>query len=202
MSGIIAQNAANATGLIKAAAAGGAWTLLSTSTASSSSDVSITSNIDSTYPIYKFEFINIHPSADSNQFLINFSDDGGSSYDVTKTSSVFRAYQNEAGNDTAFGYTTSNDLANGTGVQLLASSLGADADHTTQGSLWLFNPSSTTSVKNFICRITTNSSDDEIMDFFVAGYCNTTSAVNAAQFSMSSGNIDAGTIKLYGLGDS
>ena len=202
MSGIIAQNAANATGLIKAAAAGGAWTLLSTSTASSSSDVSITSNIDSTYPIYKFEFINIHPSADSNQFLINFSDDGGSSYDVTKTSSVFRAYQNEAGNDTAFGYTTSNDLANGTGVQLLASSLGADNDHTTQGSLWLFNPSSTTFVKHFICRITTNSSDDEIMDFFVAGYCNTTSAVNAAQFSMSSGNIDAGTIKLYGLGDS
>ena len=202
MSGIIAQNAANATGLIKAAAAGGAWTLLSTSTASSSSDVSITSNIDSTYPIYKFEFINIHPSADSNQFLINFSDDGGSSYDVTKTSSVFRAYQNEAGNDTAFGYTTSNDLANGTGVQLLASSLGADADHTTQGSLWLFNPANTTFYKHYICRITTNSSDDEIMDFFVAGYCNTTSAVNAAQFSMSSGNIDAGTIKLYGLGDS
>ena len=202
MSGIIAQNTANATGLIKAAAAGGAWTLLSTSTASSSSDVSITSNIDSTYPIYKFEFINIHPSADSNQFLINFSDDGGSSYDVTKTSSVFRAYQNEAGDDTAFGYSTTNDLAQGTGIQKLATSLGADNDHTTQGSLWLFNPSSTTFVKHFICRITTNSSDDEIMDFFVAGYCNTTSAVNAAQFSMSSGNIDAGTIKLYGLGDS
>jgi len=200
MSGIIAQNAANATGLIKAAAAGGAWTLLSTSTASSSSDVSITSNIDSTYPIYKFEFINIHPSADSNQFRINFSADGGSNYNVSKTSTSFRAYQNEAGNDTAFGYTTSNDLANGTGVQLLASSLGADADHTTQGSLWLFNPSSTTSVKNFICRITTNSSDDEIMDFFVSGYCNTTSAVNAAQLSMTSGDIDLGTCSLFGIG--
>ena len=202
MSGIIAQNAANATGLIKAAAAGGAWTLLSTSTASSSSDVSITSNIDSTYPIYKFEFINIHPSADSNQFLINFSDDGGSSYDVTKTSSVFRAYQNEAGNDTAFGYSTTNDLAQGTGIQKLATSLGADNDHTTQGSLWLFNPANTTFYKHYICQITTNSSDDEIMDFFVSGFCATTSAINAAQFSMTSGNIDAGTIKLYGLGDS
>jgi len=185
----------------------GAMTLIKSQTASSSSTISFVDgtsdvDLDATYPIYLFQFINIHPSADSNQFRINFSVDGGSNYNVSKTSSVFRAYQNEAGNDTAFGYTTSNDLANGTGVQLLASSLGADADHTTQGSLWLFNPSSTTFVKHFICRITTNSSDDEIMDFFVAGYCNTTSAVNAAQFSMTSGNIDAGKIKLYGLKDS
>ena len=189
------------------ALASGAMVLIKSQTASSSSTISFVDgtsdvDLDATYPIYKFDFINIHPSADSNQFRINFSVDGGSNYNVAKTSTVFRAYQNEAGNDTAFGYTTSNDLANGTGVQLLASSLGADNDHTTQGSLWLFNPSSTTFVKHFICRITTNSSDDEIMDFFVAGYCNTTSAVNAAQFSMSSGNIDAGTIKLYGLGDS
>ena len=57
MSGIIAQNASNATGLIKAAAAGGAWTLLTTSTASSSSTISFTSNINSTYPIYLFTFL-------------------------------------------------------------------------------------------------------------------------------------------------
>ena len=36
-------------------------------------------------------------------------------------------------------------------------------------------------------------------NFFVAGYGNTTSAVNAIQFKMSSGNTDAGTIYMYGI---
>ena len=36
------------------------------------------------------------------------------------------------------------------------------------------------------------------MSNFVAGYGNTTSAINAIQFKMSSGNID-GTILMYGI---
>jgi len=207
MSGIITQNALGNSGLVKAVeAAGGTWVEIKSLTASSDATLSFVDGtddvvLDSTYPIYVFKFINCHPSADSNQFRVNFSDDGGSSYAVTKTSTVWRAFHSEGGTS-GFGYVTSNDLAQGTGVQILASSLGADADHTTQGDLYLYSPSSTTFVKHFQSRTTTTSSDDQIMDFHIAGYCNTTSAVNAAQFSMTSGEIDAGKIKLFGLKDS
>jgi len=33
----------------------------------------------------------------------------------------------------------------------------------------------------------------------VAGYCNVTAAIDGVQFSFSSGNIDSGTIKMYGV---
>ena len=179
------------------------YTFIKKITASSSSTISFVDGssdvvLDNTYKEYLFTFNNIHPSADSNQFLINFSADTGSNYNVTKTSTVWRAFLSE-GDSSGSGYVSSNDLAQGTGVQILASSLGADADHTTQGYLHLFDPSSTTYVKHFISRISTTSSDDQIMDFHVAGYCNTTSAVDAAQFSMTTGNIDAGDICLYGI---
>ena len=181
----------------------GTYTFIKKITASSSSTISFVDGssdvvLDNTYNEYLFTFNNIHPSADSNQFLINFSADTGSNYNVTKTSTVWRAFLSE-GDSSGSGYVSSNDLAQGTGVQILASSLGADADHTTQGYLHLFDPSSTTYVKHFISRISTTSSDDQIMDFHVAGYCNTTSAVDAAQFSMTTGNIDAGDICLYGI---
>lgn len=184
----------------------GAMVLIKSITASSDSTISFVDgssdvDLDATYPIYKFEFNSIHPSADSNQFRINFSTDGGSNYNVAKSSTVWRAIHSEGGSHGS-GYNTSNDLANATGVQILASSLGADADHTTQGYLWLFNPSSTTFYKHFLARVSTTESDDGTMDFFVAGFCATTSAINAAQFSMTSGNVDAGKIKLYGLKDS
>jgi hypothetical protein len=177
----------------------GALTLISTQTASSSATLDFTSGIDSTYKEYIFKFYNIHPSADSNQFLINFSADSGSNFNIPKTTTVFRAYHNEAGNDTAFGYVTSNDLAQDNSDQKLGTSLGADNDQGVSGYIHLFNPSSTTFVKHFIANLNVISSDDESMVFYVAGYCNSTSAINTARFKMTSGNIDAGTISLYGV---
>ena len=40
---------------------------------------------------------------------------------------------------------------------------------------------------------------DYALDFLVAGYFNTTTALTRVRFKMSSGNIDAGTIKMYGI---
>ena len=68
------------------------------------------------------------------------------------------------------------------------------------GTLHLFNPSSTTFVKHFICTTNVYEPDaDFTVQYFTAGYGNTTSAVDAVQFKMDSGNIDAGTITLYGI---
>jgi hypothetical protein len=186
----------------------GSLVLIKEITASSSSTISFVDGssdvvLDSTYPIYKFEFIDIHPANDNVDFQVNFSTDGGSNYNVTKTSTFFRSYNNEPGTVSAINYETSSDLAQGTGFQgFNKSELGNDNDQSCVGTLHLFNPSSTTFVKHFIANINTYHSGDYSANSYIAGYGNTTSSIDAVQFKMSSGNIDAGKIKLYGIKDS
>jgi len=177
--------------------AGGGLNLISTQTASSSANLSFTSGIDSTYKEYVFKFYNIHPA--SQAFLgFNFSIDGGSNYNAVKTSTNFRAYHSEA-DATNLEYKDGDDIAQGTGLVLTAGNLGNANDEASSGYLHLFEPSSDTFVKHFIFRSSSVSSAPAAFDCFVAGYINTTSAVNAVQFAMSSGNIDSGVIKLYGV---
>jgi hypothetical protein len=186
-------------------ASGGTLILLSTQTASNSATISFTTGLDSTYDEYQFHFINIHPATDQVAFQFNLSTDAGSNYNVTKTTTFFLGYQNEAGTDFGLSYNTSNDLAQSTSFQtLIFPTLSNDNDSNTSGSLTLFNPSSTTYVKHFISRLNctpeaSGGSDPYSEDIYVAGYGNTTSAINAIQFKMSSGNIDDGIIKLYGV---
>jgi hypothetical protein len=177
----------------------GKMTLISSQTASGSASISFTSGIDSTYPIYKFEFINIHPATDGAYFQFNMSTDSGSNYNVTKTTTAFNAQHSEAGTDPGIGYQTADDLAQSTGFQTLLEGIGNGADESAAGTLTLFNPSSTTYVKHFIARGSLYYDGNYIFDAHIAGYANTTSAVDAIKFVMSSGNIDSGTIKLYGI---
>tara|TARA_R100000656_G_scaffold23141_1_gene20603 strand:+ start:202 stop:804 length:603 start_codon:yes stop_codon:yes gene_type:complete len=200
MSGIIAQNVGRHGGLIKApSGGGGAWTLIETQTASASADISFTSGLDSTYDQYVFKFINIHPSADAN-FLVNFSIDGGSNYNVTKTTSFFVAYHSENDAEQALTYLTSADLAEDTGFQNLSYAVMDENDSTASGMMHLFEPSSTTFVKHFISTVNNMQATPFSRTDYVAGYGNTTSAIDAVQFKMASGNIDSGTISLYGIG--
>ena len=180
------------------AIATGNMVLLSTQTASNSATISFTTGIDSTYKEYQFWFIDVHPRTDDVTFTFNMSTDAGSNYNVTKTTTSFRAVHNESGTTTAFGYNTGDDLAQGTGFQILSDGLGSDSDQSATGILQIFNPSSTTYVKHFIHTDSHYTSGDFADNYFVAGYGNTTSAVNAVQFKMSSGNMD-GTILMYGI---
>jgi VCBS repeat-containing protein len=180
----------------------GSLVLISEQTASSSASVSFTTGIDSTYPIYKFEFINCHASTDASEFEFNLSTDGGSNYNVTKTTTAFQSIHNESDTTTSLNYETAEDLAQSTSNQRISINIGADNDQSASGNLYLFNPSSTTFVKHFISRINYYHKDDYSVDWYVAGYGNTTSSINAIKFVMSSGNIDSGKIKLYGIKDS
>jgi hypothetical protein len=181
-----------------AAIATGNMVLISSQTASNSASISFTTGIDSTYKEYQFYFINITPRTDEVIFQLNFSTDSGSNYNVTKTTTVFHARQSEAGTDTSLEYRSDHDIAQGTGFQLLANAQGNGADENIGGYLTLFNPSSTTYVKHFISVTNGYRTDDYTQNVYVAGYGNTTSAINAVQFKMSSGNID-GTILMYGI---
>jgi hypothetical protein len=185
----------------------GSMTLIKTLTASSDSTLSFVDGssdvvLDSTYPVYLFKFINIHPATDGSHFNFNMSVDSGSNYNVTKTTTLFQAFHKEDGSSTSLSYDSSRDLAQGTGFQNLNSDTGNDNDQSVSGHFYLFNPSSTTFVKHFISTSQTAHNLDFSINQYVAGYGNTTSAVDAVQFKMSSGNIDSGTIKLYGIKDS
>ena len=177
---------------------GGNLVLLSTVTASSSATIEFTSSIDSTYKEYQFHLIDIHPATDNQSLLVLFRD-GGSSFDATVTSTGFDAYHNEADDATGLAYNTGMDLAQGTSGQKIFEDQGNDNDQCGCGILQLFNPSSTTFVKHFISRSRNTQHANYTSDGFVAGYCNVTAAIDGVQFKFSSGNIDAGTIKMYGV---
>ena len=178
---------------------GGSMVLVSSATASSSASIEFTLG---DYKEYKFFFINIHPSTNGANFTFNISTDGGSNYNVTKTTAYFMAIHTEADDFTVLEYRPDYDIAQGTGFQILARSLeGTDADGNLGGSLQIFNASSSTYVKHFIARInsqeTSGAGANE--DNNIAGYANTTSALTNIKFQMSSGNIDAGKILMFGI---
>ena len=181
------------------ASAGGNLVKIASSTASSSSTVSFTSGINSTYKEYIFFFNNLHLSNDGAQPGINFSIDSGSNYNVAKTSSNFSAAHNEADSSTLLGYNGSWDLAQGTGLQYLTAGTGNANDESASGYLHLFDPSNTTFVKHFIAQFNSYVNDSSIQHLFIGGYANTTSAIDAVQFGVSAGTIDSGTISLYGV---
>ena len=185
-----------------------ALTHIKTLTASSSSTLSFINGssdvvLDSTYPIYLFKFINIHPASDGEDFQFNMSIDSGSNYNVTKTTTWFYGYNSYSIDGlNAVEYNGSFDLAQSTSDQVLTNNIGADNDQSASGSLFIYNPSSTTFVKHFMANINTYHGANQAVNSFAAGYGNTTSAINAFIFRMNSGNIDSGTIKLYGIKDS
>jgi hypothetical protein len=218
--GAIARNAANnittsgvftssaianssVTGITVLANASDGITFISSQTASNSASISFTSGLTSTYKAYKFVFVNIHPASEDVKFNVNFRD-GGTDYDATKTTTAFSASHYENDSATAFQYETTKDLAQGTGKQPVHINIfkGSVEDASVCGTLTLFNPSSTTFVKHFLIR-SVNMGNDGANSFaednFIAGYCNVTTAIDGVQFSFDSGNIDAGTIYLYGI---
>ena len=174
--------------------------LISSTTASGDANITFTSGIDSTYKIYLFKFINCHPSANGPNFNVNFSIDGGTNYNVTKTTSFFHSRHDEDGSDGQIAYDTGGDLAQATGNKYISRGIGnSGADECVSGEFLLYNPSDTTFIKHFVGTSNSMELNASSQAAYFGGYCNTTSAVNAARFAFNTGNIDAGTFKLYGV---
>ena len=189
----------------------GSMTFIKKLTASSSSTLSFVDGassvvLDDTYKEYLFTFKNIHPANDDQTFTLNFSTDGGSNYNVVKTTTAFYSYHAENDSATQFTYNSSEDLAQSTSFQNLtvASQIGIDNDESASGQMYLFNPSSTTFVKHFMSETnyTSNDTPPFSMNCYIAGYGNTTSSIDAVRFQLDTNNIQSGTIKLYGIKDS
>ena len=175
-------------------------TYLSTQTALSHSSLSFTSGIDSTYDAYEFHFVNMHPATQHVHWQFQANASGGSGFNETITSTHFVAYHNEGDTDTDLTYNTAYDQAQGTAYQSMFYNADYENDESCSGILTLYAPSSTTYVKHFVSRVQGNHhSGNYSLESYVAGYINTTSAIDEIDFKFSSGNIDAGKIHLYGV---
>ncbi len=181
----------------------GSQVLISEQTASASASISFTSGIDSTYPVYKFEFINMHPGTSAVFWTFQANAVGQTGYNETITSTAFRAVHTEAGSG-QLDYIAGIDQANGTSFQNIISDgdVKTDNDSSVSGELTIYNPSSTTFVKHFMATTNSMVNNNQCSNNYVAGYFNTTNALDEFQFKFSYGNIDSGTIKLYGIKES
>ena len=182
-------------------ASAGAMTLITTNTISSGvSSSSFTSGIDSTYDTYLFKFINIHPASDNVEFHFNFRD-GSSAFDATKTTTYAYAYHKEDGSDAGQAYVGGRDLAQSTSYQPINQGSDNDNDSSISGEIFLFSPSNTTFVKHFIGRVShiETSSPNFAVQAHFGGHINVTAAIDGVDFKFSSGNIDSGVIKMYGI---
>ena len=182
-------------------------TLIKTLTASDSSSLDFVDGassvvLDSTYDEYMFVFTDIGPATDGVhfEFQVNATDDAGGGYDTSLiTSTWFQAAHNHLpGDDTAFGYSTDNDLAQAADEVILSGTVGNGSDESCAGILHLFSPSSTTYVKHFYARFISYGNNNYQKDQFGAGYINDTTAIDEIRFKMSAGNFD-GVIQMYGI---
>ena len=178
---------------------GGSLVLLSTQTASSSATIDFTSDIDSTYKEYQFHFTDIHPETNNVTFSFQVDTGTNTSYNITCTSTFFRVSADEADSSTALQYRANDDQAQGSAFNKLCQTVGNDNDQSCTGILHLFDPSSTTFVKHFIATTNGCHEGDITREVFTAGYFNTTTALTRVRFKFDSGNIDSGTIKMYGV---
>ena len=212
MSGIIAQNVARTSGLVKAVAAGGGnWVEIKSITASADATIDFIDGssdvvFDGTYPVYCFQFIQMHPATNEADFGWQATDDDSShSFGIAVTNTVFRAYHNENDTATSVNYENSHDIAQSTGLSIVTKETGTNnADDSTSGYFYIFAPSNTTHVKHFFSESSTqvNESDPYSMHYFVGGIINTAADITGLQWKFSSGNMDSGQIKLFGIKDS
>jgi hypothetical protein len=179
-----------------------AMTLITTNTSSNAASSSFTSSIDSTYKLYIFKFYDVNPATSATDFSFQVNAAAGSGFNETMTTTYFQSFHNEDDDETGVEYQSGRDLAQGTGYQKLANHIGNASDESCAGELFLFNPSNTTYVKHFYATVNgyyNDGTDSYTQNNFIAGYINTTSAIDEVDFKFSSGNMDA-VIKMYGVG--
>jgi len=171
---------------------------ISSIAAASSATISFT-DIDDAYNEYHFYFINMHPQTDSVYPKFQASVNNGSGYGIDTSTSYARADKPEADSGGTLAYVAGYDSTADTGLIQMAEDTGSDADQCWNGVMKLFNPSSTVYVKHFTIESQGSNGGNISNHQLIGGYVNTASAVDAIQFSFHSGNIQSGTIHLYGV---
>ena len=173
-------------------------TLLTTNTTTSGSTSVFTSSIDSTYDEYMFVVTDFNPETDGAELLFNGSIDGGSNYNVAKTTTWLQSTHDEAGEYGSISYDTGSDLSQGTAGQRIMKDTFDAADAGGCAIVHLFSPASTTYVTHFYSKSHWMHQASYAFTAFVGGYFNSTDNIDAVEFKTDSGDFDA-VIQMYGV---
>lgn len=179
-----------------------ALTKISEQSVTGVSGVNFTSGIDSTYKLYKLEYMSVNPAASSASVWFEFqaNQSSGSGWNEQVVGTFFKS-QHYVGGSTNLSYDGGADTQ-GTDFIKLFQGVGPGATENLSGELYLFNPSGTTyvkhwwSVNNGIYGPYTNRGAVRNM---VGGYFDVAVAIDEIRFKFSDdGNFD-GYFSLWGL---
>ena len=177
------------------AAAGGAWTFIQAQTASDSSYLEwTTSQITSTYDIYKLFAYNVHSATDSAHHYLQV--DVGAGY-VTSNYKYAAAQATYGGGVNAVG--SSSDSF----IKLTRDSTGNATGENANYEIVIWDPLATDNWKMISTHGAVSNQDGEVLEYFGAGgYFSGQAALSKIKFYASSGNITSGDFYLYGLNKS
>lgn len=176
---------------------GGALVLLATSTLANDATADFTAFDNSTYESYIFYFSNVVPSSDNQDFWVRTSTDGGTSYDdgadtyswiVHGAISSNTIAQTDAADDTKI-------ILNDTGNPGPGSASGEDG---VSGWLVLHGPGLAKKTQ-ITSQIFFQDADGAYQIHNGGGQRASSADVDAIRFLFSSGNLESGTIKMYGM---
>jgi hypothetical protein len=171
---------------------------LESHSASASAELDFTAWYSSAYDIYEIELIDLIPSTGAT-LQIQFSSDGGSTYDTEQNYAYSRIWQN-------IGYSgSSQDVNNGyNGVPIW---VGTDEGLLTSGKagissrIRLHAPASGYWKKIMFETIGPNNAATTYYEFWMSGGAiwRSNNAINAFRVMIASGNIVSGTARVYGI---
>jgi hypothetical protein len=169
---------------------GGSHVLLATTNVTSGvAQVDFTSGIDSTYKNYMITFTKVHPATAGQKLVMRISHSG-----TFQTSNNYIFAGSGSANGTAI-----NVGDGGTDRFTIVENIGAGGDQCANGEIILCDPSGTGFGQQFYSNSISQSSTSQARREIFGGFYNSGTAIDGVRFYMSSGNIDSGTFKLYGI---
>ena len=196
-SGISNSSVTSVTSFAGITGGNGSFTRLSTTTVSSATASVTLTGMDSTYKLYMIDYAGVAPVNDSVHLQCKWSSDNGTTFHACMASGL-RQYNGESDGTAQIGMNGSAGAVQSSTIVLITD-CGNDADMTNCGQLWISNPASTSLSKMFRSNNVGHHSSDLCWTSWIDGYVNDTTAINSIQFSMQSGNIAAGSFRIYGV---
>lgn len=184
----------------------GSLVLLAEKTASSSASLDFTTRtvlgqsgavFQSDFDEYVVEIVSLAPATNATTLQMKVSTDGGATW-VAGSSYVYNNWGVDSGGGSGITRSTSAALFVLGDASVLSNAAGA----TTNATLTLQNAATATNRFTYQGMMFRIDSGPTYRTNTIGGTWNSASAVNAIQFTSSSGNLASGTIRLYGIANS
>lgn len=169
--------------------------LIETQSLSSVATADFATGIDGTFNSYIFKIIDLVPATDAVNLFLRVSNDGGANYQSDAGDYSWALSRMKAGSSIAGDSSTSATEISINGN----ASIGSDAGEGISGEIKMFNPASANINQLFSGNTAFIESDGVLNSTKNSGRYATSESIDAIRFLFSSGDIESGTISLYGV---